>query len=529
MSAASILLSHLTLSAPDGRLLFSDINLRFARERTGLVGRNGVGKTTLLELIADGRAPRQSGAIQVNGKLGVFRQSVQIKPGETIVDLFGVREALAVLSRAERGEATTDELALADWTLEERLASTLVQTGLDAPPDTPLAALSGGQRTRAGLAALVFANPDFLLLDEPTNNLDRDGRAALYDLLVGWRAGAIVISHDRELLEIMDSIVELTSLGAARYGGNWSAYRERKAVELSAAQRDFTEAEKHVSDLARKAQVATERQARKDGVSRRKGAKGGTPRIVLGSLKQRSENTSGANSRLAESRQMQAEAAMWAARERIEVLQPLSVVVPTTGLPSNKTVLRVDDVTAGYVPDRPIITGLSLSIIGPERVAITGPNGSGKTTLMALLTGGLSPWAGSVAVMTDFAMLDQQVSLLDPSISIRDNFRRINPQADENGCRAALARFKFRADAALETVSSLSGGEMLRAGLACILGGEPPSLLLLDEPTNHLDLDSIAAVEAGLRAYDGALVVISHDEAFLAGIGISRRLELAAD
>lgn len=247
MSAASILLSHLTLSASDGRLLFSDINLRFARERTGLVGRNGVGKTTLLELIADGRAPRQSGAIQVNGKLGVFRQSVQIKPGETIVDLLGVREPLAMLSRAERGEATTEELALADWTLEERLASALVQTGLDAPPDTPLAALSGGQRTRAGLAALVFANPDFLLLDEPTNNLDRDGRAALYDLLVGWRAGAIVISHDRELLEIMDSIVELTSLGAARYGGNWSAYREWKAVELSAAQRDFTEAEKHVS------------------------------------------------------------------------------------------------------------------------------------------------------------------------------------------------------------------------------------------------------------------------------------------
>jgi ATPase subunit of ABC transporter with duplicated ATPase domains len=130
--------------------------------------------------------------------------------------------------------------------------------------------------------------------------------------------------------------------------------------------------------------------------------------------------------------------------------------------------------------------------------------------------------------MTDFAMLDQRVSLLDPSTSIRDNFRRLNPQADENACRASLARFMFRADAALQIMSSLSSGQSLRAGLACVLGGAtPPSLLILDEPTNHLDVDSIEAVEAGLRAYDGALLVVSHDEAFLEAIGISRRLELS--
>ena len=129
--------------------------------------------------------------------------------------------------------------------------------------------------------------------------------------------------------------------------------------------------------------------------------------------------------------------------------------------------------------------------------------------------------------MTDFALFDQRVSLLDRSVSIRDNFRRINPDADENACRAALARFMFRADAALQSVSTLSGGQLLRAGLACVLGGpRPPSLLILDEPTNHLDIDSIETVEAGLRAYDGALLVVSHDETFLDAIGISRRLDL---
>jgi ATPase subunit of ABC transporter with duplicated ATPase domains len=213
---------------------------------------------------------------------------------------------------------------------------------------------------------------------------------------------------------------------------------------------------------------------------------------------------------------------------RREVFQPLSVVLPPSGLPASRTVLRIDAASAGYEPDRSVIRDLSLTITGPERVAVTGPNGSGKTTVLALATGQLQPWAGTVRVMTDFAMLDQRVSLLDPSASIRDNFRRINPRAVENACRAALARFMFRTDAALHIVSSFSAGQLLRAGLACALGGvTPPSFLMLDEPTNHLDIDSIETVEAGLRAYDGALLVVSHDETFLEAIGISRRLELS--
>jgi ATPase subunit of ABC transporter with duplicated ATPase domains len=163
---------------------------------------------------------------------------------------------------------------------------------------------------------------------------------------------------------------------------------------------------------------------------------------------------------------------------------------------------------------------------GPERVAITERNGSGKTTLLSLLTGGLSLWEGVVQVRTAFAVLDQQVSVLDPSASVRDHFRRFNPGADKRTCRSALAKFLFRADAALQGVGTLSGGQRLRVGLVCVLGVAPPPLLILDEPTNHLDVDSIEVVEAGLRAYDGALLVVSHDETFLEAVGITRRIEL---
>lgn len=523
---ASITLSNLSWSTPDGRTLLSNLDLSFGAERTGLVGRNGVGKTTLLKLVA-GELQPQSGSIAFGGRLGILRQAVQVEEGATVVDFFGARNALAILRRAEAGEATADEIAVADWTVEARIAAALERVGLDAQPETLLASLSGGQRTRAALAALVFSNPDFLILDEPTNNLDRDGREAVIALLAGWRAGTIVVSHDRELLETMDAIVEITTLGARRYGGNWSTFRERKALELAAAEHDLADAERRVADVVRSAQVTAERQARSDRNGRKKAARGDMPRIVAGGLKRAAENTSGDKVRLGERRREEAMEEASAARQRIEILQPFSAQLAPTELPPGRDVLRLDGVTAGYGPGEPIIRDLSFAMTGPDRVAIAGPNGSGKTTLLALITGTLQPWSGTVAVMTGFSLFDQSVSLLDRSLSIRENFRNLNPDANENACRAALARFMFRADAALQQVSTLSGGQLLRAGLACVLGGaKPPPLLILDEPTNHLDIDSIAAVEAGLQAYDGALLVVSHDEVFLENISISRRLQL---
>ncbi|WP_378945080.1 ABC-F family ATP-binding cassette domain-containing protein [Mesorhizobium sp. ANAO-SY3R2] len=523
---ASITLYNLGLSTPDGRPLLSGIDLSFGPARTGLIGRNGVGKSTLLAMIAGTLVPT-SGSISVSGRIGIFKQSVQVGPDETVADIFATRDALDLLQRAHEGNATLEELSDIDWQLETRMEAALAKMGLDFEPQTPLHKLSGGQRTRVGLAALHFSQADFLLMDEPTNNLDRDGRLALDEMLANWRGGALVVSHDRELLERMDNIVELTSLGATRYGGNWSAYRERKALELASVQHDLDYAQKQASEVARATQVAQERKARKDGNSRRQALKGGAPRIVLGGLKSRSENSGGAQTRLASDRHSKALEAVAAAHERIEVLQPMSVTVPSTGLSSSKSVLKLDGVSAGYGPDHPVFTRLSFSVTGPERIAVTGPNGSGKTTLIELLAGRLHPSSGFVQVSTGFALLDQRVSLLDATASIRDNFRRINPLDDENACRAALARFKFRADAALQLTAELSGGELLRAGIACALGGStPPPLLVLDEPTNHLDLEAIEAIEAGLRAYDGALIVVSHDEAFLAALDISRRIEL---
>lgn len=522
--SASIALTGLSYVAPDGAPLFSDIDLVFGPERAGLVGRNGVGKTTLLRIIAGALAPAR-GRVSVTGRIAVLRQDIGARDGETIADLFGVRDALAILARAEAGTAREDDLARADWLLPQRMAEALAHLGLDAAPDAPLATLSGGQRTRAGLAALVFDAPDFLLLDEPTNNLDRAGRDAVIALLADWRGGAIVVSHDRDLLEEMDAIVELTGLSATRHGGGWSAFAAARDRLRAAARHDLADAEKRLDALNARAQATAERQARKDGAGARKAAKGDAPKILTGMMKRRAEETGAAQTRIADRRRDAARADIAAARARIEILDPFAVTLPSTNLPAQKTVLAVTDLVFAHGDAAPVINGLSFAITGPQRVAIDGANGAGKTTLLHLIAGRLAPRSGVVRAHTALALLDQSVSLLDPRASIRENFLRLNPHADETTARTALARFMFRADAALQTVATLSGGERMRAGLACVLASAPP-LLLLDEPTNHLDLESIEAVEAGLNAFDGALLVVSHDRAFLDAIGVTRRIAL---
>lgn len=524
--SASIAMFDLGWSTPDGQSVFSNLNLTFNEERVGIVGRNGVGKTSLLKLLSGEREPT-AGRVAISGTISVLHQIVQVGAEETIADLFGIARDLDILRRAETGVATVNELAEADWTLEARLAATLARVGLDAVAETKLASLSGGQRTRAAMAGAVLTDPDFLLLDEPTNNLDRDGRAALLEMLASWRAGAIIVSHDRALLEAMDTIVEMTSLGVTCYGGNWSHYHERKAIELAAAHHGLKIAERQLDEIERKAQVGRERKQRRDATGSRKGARGDMPRILAGARKERAENSGGENARLAERQRTEALAAATLAREQIERVEPMTVSLAPTGLPVGKVVLKLDCVTAGYDPKLPVLHDVSLVLTGPERVAIIGPNGSGKTTLLTLIAGKIEPWSGTMSRVARFAMLDQTAAILDPARSIAENYDNLHPGIDAFACRSALAKFRFRADAALQRVGTLSGGEMLRAGLACVLGGSnPPELLILDEPTNHLDLDSIAAIEAALSAFDGALLVVSHDEAFLEAIGTSRRVAL---
>ncbi|MGH6972867.1 MAG: ATP-binding cassette domain-containing protein, partial [Caulobacteraceae bacterium] len=215
------------------------------------------------------------------------------------------------------------------------------------------------------------------------------------------------------------------------------------------------------------------------------------------------------------------------AQARIERVRRLSFALPPSGLAEGKLALAFEDAAFAWPGSPPLFEGVSFRLVGPERLALTGANGVGKTTLLRLALGALPPTAGRVRLGVRAVALDQRAAILDDDLTLLENFRRANPEADDNAAHAALARFVFRNTTALKPAGALSGGERLRAALACaLMAPRPPQLVILDEPTNHLDLESIEAVEAALLAYDGALLVASHDRDFLAAIGVEREVAL---
>ncbi len=526
-ASALVTLNGVAARTPDGRGLFDNLTLAFGRERTAVVGRNGVGKTTLLRLVA-GLAEPAEGSVTRIGSVGWLAQAQTPADDETIADTLDVAGSLAILHRVLAGDGSLDDMAEADWTLEERMRTALADVGLaDLAPNRRTADLSGGEQTRLRLAGLKLAAPDLLVLDEPTNHLDAEARAMIADVVADWPGGVVLVSHDRALLRRVDRIVELSSLGARVHGGGWDLFIERRDAERAAAERDLEQAERAIGRVQRETQMAQERQARRDRTGKAARANNSDPKILLDAQAQRAEESGARGQRLAERKRQAVEADLAQARERVERVRQLALSMPSTGLPAGGVVLNLNDAVVTVEDDRRLLGPLCLRLTGPERVAVVGPNGAGKTTLLKLIAGLIQPSAGAIERPVRAALLDQQAAMLKPDETLVEGWLRLNPQGTPNAARAALARFLFRNVQADRRVGELSGGERLRAALACVMtGAQPPQLLVLDEPTNHLDIDAVEAVEAALSGYDGALVVVSHDVDFIQNLRVDRTIVL---
>ena len=528
---AAITVSELDFRLGDDTEIFSGLTATIPADLVGLVGDNGIGKSTFARILAGslrasaGTVTGTDGAVYIDQLLPHSTQRV-----DSALDIASVRRALR---RALDGEATGSDFDLIgdDWDIEERALAALSELGLHLSAsdlDRNLSSFSGGQATRIGLARAVLVGDAWLILDEPSNNLDEDGRALLTTLLTERRGPTLVISHDRTLLTQMNSIIEMTDRLRV-YGGNFDDYEAMVAAEEEAKQQKVTDAKKsHEVEKRQRIELETklaraDRKAKRDKESKRR------PKIVMNGL------TNFAEKSAAKRRGDKAadEAAAWdeltAAKDALRRTSSVRLDLPDTQVHSTKRVLEIST-AASATSERP------QTIVGPERIRLTGPNGAGKSTLLAAILatadgrasdGGAADDRAAdsggppvaelfgdldITVAAPTAHLDQQYRL-PGELTVMEAVRSGNPQLDPHRVHEVLAAMGLRAGRTDQICRTLSGGERFRVALASGLLQDPaPQLLILDEPGNNLDLSSLEALVTALEGFGGAMVIVTHDD-----------------
>jgi ATPase subunit of ABC transporter with duplicated ATPase domains len=504
--------------------------------RIGVLGRNGAGKTTLLRCLAGLELPT-SGTVErspPNLDVGYLAQEPDPRPGETTAAYLrrrtGLAEAETAMQAALRAvgdhpgprelEAYDDALArflaLGGDDHDTRAPRVLADVGLDpAVLDTALERLSGGQRVKAGLAAILLARFGVLLLDEPTNNLDFDGLARLERFLAGEDRPVVLVSHDRAFLSAATTQIaelDLHSRRLTQYGGGYDAYVEERRRRREQAYAEYDEAR---AERARLEEAA--RQKRAWAQSRRGERRTDNDKALAGRRKERA--TAGAARARAIDRRL----------ERLgDPEKPWEGWDLRLSLQAGRRSGEVVASLAGAVVDRGRfrLGPVDLELRWRDRLALTGPNGAGKSTLLGLLTGELRPTAGTVRLGSGVVAGHLGQDRVPFPGTVLEAVRA-HTDLSVSEARSLLAKFDLGAEHLTRPEAALSPGERSRAGLA-VLVARGTNLLLLDEPTNHLDLDAIEELERALAGYDGTLVVVSHDRRLLANLRLDRRLAVVA-
>jgi ATPase subunit of ABC transporter with duplicated ATPase domains len=510
---------------PDGGILFQNLSETFGSEVVGLIGHNGSGKSTLGRLVCGELAP-SGGRIERHAPVYRVAQQSGAAHAASLAEVAGLNAPLAALRRLASGDALPGDIeAVGDqWDLQARWLALLGQAGLHesmAP-----ASLSGGQRMLLALIGGFCSNSSLLVLDEPSNHLDRMRRALLLGEIERWRQagrGLILITHDRELLAGVDRTLETRPPGLRRYGGGWATVERQRSAELDAAgarlERARVERRQQRADMRQEAERAARRNAR--AVRDRQQAN--QSKLLLDARQDRADHTNGARAERQARRRQELEhevssafAAVEGALQQPEFPEHLGELVA-----QGQVAFSLEEAVAPWGPAAPF----SWTARGPVRIAITGPNGCGKSTLLRMIAGQLAPQRGTCRHHIDCALLDQSLRILDQDLPLLPQFERVAPGVGEGRLRQYLARAGLGSARLRQPCHALSGGEQMRAALLLAMLGQPPArMLLLDEPTNHLDLAATEALEHMLRSWRGALVVVSHDEAFLGRLELTHRI-----
>ncbi len=527
-----VTINNISWITPSGTKIFDNLTACFNSEITALVGNNGLGKSTIARIICGELFPA-SGTVLVEGKVKYLPQNQDIFINRPVYSVLGVEKKYLAYKNiiCGLGEENSYRDLDDDWLINSCIDNSLKQAGIEyIEPERNFDSLSGGEKIRTIIASLYIEDYDFIILDEPTNHLDQEGRKLIFDFVKNYGKGIILISHDRQLLNLADRIIELSNLGLTSYGGNYDFYCVQKEIENEAVKNEIknVSADLKKNIIGKKATVAKQEK-------RIRAAEKNAPQKNIAPMELHKKRGAGENTlrKLNDIHDKQIELSrdkLNEAKSKLRDDKKIIVDLDTSSLLKNRTLIRGEEINYAYNEKTNLWKcNLNFTMRGGNRIAVKGRNGSGKSTLLKMINRQLFPTTGNLYIGADkIGFLDQHISVLNNDLTVLDKLKLASAgEVPEYELRIRLGRFLFYKDEVFKTAGILSGGERLRAGLALMLAvNNSPELILLDEPTNNLDLSAINELVSALNDYKGGIIAVSHDDCFIDDIGVTEEINL---
>lgn len=505
------------------KALFAGLDLSLAKQPYALVGKNGIGKSLLANILAGNLSPT-TGDIQWFGSVGYLPQNTQTLATNQY-PLY-INRLLNAYQKILNGKGDDIDFKLLEnnWDIEQQITTLLDELHLPLTIlQRPFATLSGGEQARLNFLSLKLQQFDFLILDEPSNHLDKLSRIWLADWLSNFKGGLLVITHDQYLLDRIANIYELTSLGLNCSHEGWQGYLQTRHQLQLGITREIEQTTRILQQTKVAKQKNMERLAKQKNEGKRKRANTNQSKLILDKQLHNSQATMSRISKLHHDRELAANKQLTAAKEKLEIIKPITITVATPMKVTNPLVC-LEEIVLPFSLSKEAI---NLTINNGDRIAIIGTNGSGKTTLLKIISQQITAISGKIYTTPSYKIIDQHLTCLDHSLSAVENLQSYSPNWQQGQYRTCLAQLRLRGELATKPVNQLSGGEQLKVALACLLCGEQaPALLLLDEPDNHLDIESKELLIEALNQYQGSIIIISHDQYFINHLNISSYIAL---